>query len=1080
MEQTSALLFDGANDYVAFGAAPGLGVQTFTLECWFNWAGGGLTANTGSGGITAYPLITKGLHESDNSNVDANFFLGIDSTTSALAADFEEYGGGQNYPVRGSKVVSTNTWHHAAVTYDGQTWTLYLDGVIDTSLTLAAPHVPRWDSIQKAGIAAAMDSLNTVEGRFAGTIDEARIWNVARSQAEIISTIKQQVTSGSNLVARWGMNEGMGTTIFSSVGDFPGLLVHAPTWVSGAPFNLTFDTTPPAAPSSLTATGGSALVTLSWAANTEPDLAGYNIYRGTSSGVYSKISGSAPVTGTTYNDASVTNLTEYFYVVRAVDNASNESGNSNEASAIPMTNLGAALQFDGVNDYVTFGNPLQLDGVTPVLGAQNFTIETWFKRTGTGVSNTTGSNGVNLVPLVAKGAPEVDNKNNLDENYILGIKTPDNVLAGDFETYLDGCNGRPGGDNNPIAGVTPILNDTWYHAAFTYDGAELKLYLNGKLENTLANTCLPRYDSIQQAALGTMLTSTGGQNGFFQGALDEVRIWNVAHSQSEILADINHQVTAGTGLIGRWGMNEGGGSTITDSVYSLTGTLTNGPNWVPGAPFNLNLKPGMPALVSPDAGATGIAVPATLSVHTADAFNSNLTVTFYGRPKSSPPGPDFSVVAIPDPQYYAATYPSIYNAQMTWVVNNKSAQNIVFAASMGDNVDNKDDAAQWTRAASAWDILAGGGVPYGLALGNHDGAPSSTANFNASFDSRLAAQPTFGGRYASDNYDNTYSLFTADGMKFIVLFIAYDTGMTSTSNPVLAWADGVLQANADRQAIVVTHDLLDNNSNFTAQGSAIYNALKANPNLFLMLSGHLDNSKQRSDVYNGHTVYSLRSDYQFVDSQQSGYLRILNFSPAANEIQVTTFSPTQAKSLTDTTNQFSLPYTMVTLPDFVEIGSTTVPAGQDATISWPGLAGDAEFEWYAVASNSADSATSPVWSFTTAIQSPTGVTLSSFTGKSRFSAIELDWETANEESLVGFNLYRSASLTGEKQILNPSLVPAANPGNMGGAVYNFLDIVDPGIPYYYWLEMVLTDGNRLAGPVVISKDYMVLLPMVHH
>ena len=42
-------------------------------------------------------------------------------------------------------------------------------------------------------------------------------------------------------------------------------------------------------------------------------------------------------------------------------------------------------------------------------------------------------------------------------------------------------------------------------------------------------------------------------------------------------------------------------------------------------------------------------------------------------------------------------------------------------------------------------------------------------------------------------------------------------------------------------------------------------------------------------------VYSLRSDYQFVDGQQSGYLRIMRFSPADNTIHVSTYSPTQDK-----------------------------------------------------------------------------------------------------------------------------------------------------------------------------------------
>jgi hypothetical protein len=96
------------------------------------------------------------------------------------------------------------------------------------------------------------------------------------------------------------------------------------------------DVTPPAAPTGLTATAGNAVVNLDWNDNTEPDLAGYNVYRATTSGgPYSQINGSL-VAGSAYSDTTVTNGTTYYYVVRAVDQSSNESGNSNEASATPV------------------------------------------------------------------------------------------------------------------------------------------------------------------------------------------------------------------------------------------------------------------------------------------------------------------------------------------------------------------------------------------------------------------------------------------------------------------------------------------------------------------------------------------------------------------------------------------------------------------------------------------------------------------------------------------------------------------------------------------------------------------------
>jgi fibronectin type 3 domain-containing protein len=340
---TTALSFDGSNDYVTFGSASGLGVTNFTLETWFYWTGGGITMTTSSsqGLPSVYPLISKGRGEADGSNVDMNYFLGIDSTTHALAVDFEDMATGMNYPFVGSIPVSTDTWHHAAVTYDSVTavYTLYLDGVVAGTSDLGNNIIPRWDSVQHAGIASAMTSAGTPAGYFQGYIDEVRIWNVVRTQPQIRATINQELTSASGLVARWGLNEGTGTSISSSIGSFPGTLTNGPTWITpGAPFNLSFDTTPPGAPTGLTATPGNTTVSLNWTANLESDLSGYNIYRTTTSPVAltSPINGGTLVTANTYNDTSLINGQIYYYAITAVDTSLNESAGSSEANATPL------------------------------------------------------------------------------------------------------------------------------------------------------------------------------------------------------------------------------------------------------------------------------------------------------------------------------------------------------------------------------------------------------------------------------------------------------------------------------------------------------------------------------------------------------------------------------------------------------------------------------------------------------------------------------------------------------------------------------------------------------------------------
>ena len=585
---------------------------------------------------SAIPLVTKGRGEGDNSNVDMNYFFGIDSVSGALVADFEECaiamtgcpvtasnndadGGGQNYPVRGSTAIQNNVWYHAAVTFDGRYWKLYLNGILEAAMTGAdtgANRFPRWDSRQHAGLGTAMTSGGVAAGFFQGILDETRIWNAVRTQAEIQADMNNELTSGTGLIGRWGLNEGTGTTAANSIAGRPnGTLTNGPVWV-------TTDLIPPAAPIGLAASPYSGGVSLAWNANTEPDLAGYNLYRSTTmGGPYTKVNAML-ITVLNFSDNGLTNGTPYYYVLRAVDASSNESANSSEVTATPAEQA-TGLNFDGTNDYVTFGN-------VAGLGVTNFTLETWFYWTGGGTATTTSTTQglLSVIPLVSKGRGEADGDNR-DMNYFLGIDTATHALAVDFEDMATGM-------NYPFIGTTPVMANTWHHAAVTYDSvnAVYKFYLDGQPAGTrdiAGGNILPRSDSIQHAGIASAMTSTWAAAGYFQGRIDEVRIWNVARIEAEIMSTINSELTSGTGLVARWGMNEGGGSSIASSVGTFNGALTNDPTWVAGAPFNI-------APPSPPAAPTLLAATPTAGLEIDLSWTDNSTNETSFKIERSPDG----------------------------------------------------------------------------------------------------------------------------------------------------------------------------------------------------------------------------------------------------------------------------------------------------------------------------------------------------------------------------------------------------------------------------------------------------------
>jgi Bacterial Ig domain/Calcineurin-like phosphoesterase/Concanavalin A-like lectin/glucanases superfamily/Purple acid Phosphatase, N-terminal domain len=811
----------------------------------------------------------------------------------------------------------------------------------------------------------------------------------------------------------------------------------------------------------------------------------------------------------------------------------NESGNEQGLAADDFSFIAdneSGLFFNGSTSYITMGFG---SGTAATLGASSFTLECRVMRTGPGATASTGTGGVTANPLIAKGVGEADGDNR-DANYFLGIDANGKLVA-DFEQLNATNNGTAyaAGQNFPVTGSTTLQDGVIYHVAATYDTttATWKLYVNGVAE-TITQTIptfvgvAPRNDSIQGLGIGTTINSTGARSGFFQGLIDEVRIWNVARSATEILANKDQKIAIGTtGLLARYGFDEASGTTVAGinaaGTAAPVGTLsgTQLPTWVNSATFVPNIAPtvtltspiasytgtfpatvnfaataadsdgavakveffngatklgedltapyafdwtgvaagtytltavatdntgatttstavtitvspnnNQPAVVTlagPANNATGIGSSTSLDLGLADGEGDALTVTYYGR-RTAPatPGADFSFIALPDTQFYSentnshvvsgsvGANESFFYAQTQWMVANQDTRKIAFVSHMGDIAQNGDaNQSEWLVADKAMKYLEDPattlrphGIPWGVAQGNHDqgltgnGNAGDQANFYVQYFNygRWADRPYYGGYFGTKSGQpanvNSYYLFSAGGLDFIVVHMEYDVRAQSFFQPVLDWADALLKAYPNRRAIITSHWIINTGSTatsgtpatFSAQGQAIYNALKNNSNLFLMLCGHVDGEGMRTDTFNGHTVYSVLQDYQERANGGNGFLRIYTFSPANNTITLESYSPVlnRAVNAGDGCPQANLanivlPYNMQTsVTDWIPLGTVNVASGGTAApLSWTGLEAGKDYEWYATVNDGVNTTTTATRRFSTTANVAPTVTL---------------------------------------------------------------------------------------------------------
>jgi hypothetical protein len=189
------------------------------------------------------------------------------------------------------------------------------------------------------------------------------------------------------------------------------------------------------------------------------------------------------------------------------------------------------------------------------------TAECWFK------TSYTGSNHQHLINL-----KDVDGNPQVMQVYI------------DYSTGKINARIFTSGITSTQIGASDVRDGKWHHVAIVYDGGtgEHSLYIDGKLEatETGSGAVYPATDAEFNIGIRYSL-----DQGYFEGEIDEVRLFAAAKTATQIRADMfkdvgtslthfNSAADGSTdGLVGRWGANEGTGSALSCSNSNLNGVI---------------------------------------------------------------------------------------------------------------------------------------------------------------------------------------------------------------------------------------------------------------------------------------------------------------------------------------------------------------------------------------------------------------------------------------------------------------------------------------------------------------------------
>lgn len=217
-----ALEFNGTNSYAWAPDSASLDLSTgMTIEAWV-WS---------DTTVGAHVIASKW----NDSTRQWSYIFKDHNSSDALRIELSQGGHSDLANLEGATSIATGEWVHVAATFDGSEVQLYYNGVLDSTQAVSGT-INDSNSIFMVGAVNGWSGLES----FNGLIDEVRVWNYARSEAEIQSTMNAGLSgSEGGLVAYYNFDEvldqvardlsGFGNDL--TLGATAGVDANDPTWV---------------------------------------------------------------------------------------------------------------------------------------------------------------------------------------------------------------------------------------------------------------------------------------------------------------------------------------------------------------------------------------------------------------------------------------------------------------------------------------------------------------------------------------------------------------------------------------------------------------------------------------------------------------------------------------------------------------------------------------------------------------------------------------------------------------------------------------------------------------------------------